>query len=92
MSDLLDNGSSRTFTSLPKIVFLYDRHFKVEAGFALSDLSDQKMDVLHGSLFSVVFFIIKTNRLAKCIGPGSEESLFIDDIRLCYRSKNMNTI
>ena len=32
------------------------------------------------------------NNNVKCLNPGVDGSLYVDDFLICYRSKNMNTI
>ena len=35
---------------------------------------------------------LKINNIVKCLNPGIDCSLYVDDFLICYRSKNMNTI
>ena len=41
---------------------------------------------------SVTLFSIKINNFVKKINPAVDCSLYVDDILICYRSKNMNTV
>ena len=72
--------------------FLSDRVFKVRAGATLSDLSQQEMGVPQGSILSVTLFGLKINSIVKVLKPTMKGSLFVDDILICMRSKNMRTI
>jgi len=72
--------------------FLSDRHFRVRVGTTLSDLHDQEMGVPQGSILSVTLFSVKINNIVKCIQPGVECSLYVDDFLICFRAKNMQTI
>ena len=45
-----------------------------------------------GSILSVTLFSLKINNIVKCLNPGVDCSLYIDDFLICFRSKNMNTI
>ena len=45
-----------------------------------------------GSILSVTIFSLKINKIVKCLNPGADCSLYVDDFLICYRSKNMNTI
>ena len=40
----------------------------------------------------VPLFCLKMNNIVKCLNPGVDYSLYVDDFLICYRSKNMNTI
>ena len=79
---------------LPSFIdnFLQDRTFKVKVGTTLSDLHNQEMGVPQGSILSVLLFSIKINKIVKCLKPGVDCSLYVDDFLICYRSKNMHTI
>ena len=70
--------------------FLTDRHFKV--GSTLSDSHEQEMGVPQGSILSPTLFSIKINSLARVLNQGVEGSLYVDDLLICYRAKNMNNI
>ena len=45
-----------------------------------------------GSILSLTLFSLKINNIVKCLNPGVDCSLYVDDFLICYRSKNMNTI
>ena len=91
MNDLHDFGLKGR---LPNFIqnFLTDRQFQVRVGSTLSDFQDQEMGVPQGSILSVTLFSIKINSIVKCLNPGVDCSLYVDDFLICYRSKNMNTI
>ena len=72
--------------------FLTDRHFKVKVGSTLSDSHEQEMGVPQGSILSPTLFSIKINSLAGVLNQGVEGSLYVDDLLICYRAKNMNNI
>jgi len=50
------------------------------------------MGVPQGSILSVTLFNIKINSITKCLAPGVDCSLYVDDFLICYRSKHMHTI
>jgi len=79
---------------LPSFIsnFLSDREFKVRVGSTLSDTHQQEMGVPQGSILSVTLFNIKINSITKCLAPGVDCSLYVDDFLICYRSKHMHTI
>ena len=72
--------------------FLSDGSFKVCVGSTLSDSFEQEQGVPQGSILSVTLFSIKINNIVKCLLPGVDCSLYVDDFVICYRSKNMRTI
>ena len=72
--------------------FLTDREFKVKVGSTLSELHNQGQGVPQGSILSVTLFSLKTNNIVKTLNPGFDFSLYVDDVLICYRSKNMHTI
>ena len=80
--------------SLPIFVqnFLSNREFKVRVGSTLSETHNQEQGVPQGSLLSVTLFSLKINNIVKCLNPGVDCSLCVDDFLICYRSKHMNTI
>ena len=41
---------------------------------------------------SVTLFSIKINNIVKCLNPGVDCSLYVDDFLICYRSKHVRTI
>ncbi len=91
MKDLSDFGLKGR---LPSFIenFLSDRNFKVRVGSTLSDTQQQEEGVPQGSILSVTLFGIKINNIVKCLSPGIDCSLYVDDFLICYRSKNMCTI
>ena len=91
LNDLHDLGLKGR---LPSFIssFLSDREFKVRVGSTLSDLHEQEMGVPQGSILSVTLFNIKINSITKCLAPGVDCSLYVDDFLICYRSKHMHTI
>ena len=91
MRDLEDLGLKGR---LPNFIsnFLEDRNFKVRVGSTLSDSFEQEQGVPQGSILSVSLFSIKINNIVKCLLPGTDCSLYVDDFLICYRSKNMRTI
>lgn len=72
--------------------FLENREFKVRIASTLSSQYQQEMGVPQGSILSVTLFGLKINGIAKCLAPGTEGSLFVDDFLACYRSKQMRSI
>ena len=72
--------------------FLSNREFKVRVGSTLSEAHNQEQGVPQGSILSVTLFSLKINNIVKCLNPGVDCSLYVDDFLSCYRSKNMNTI
>ena len=72
--------------------FLEDRTMKVRVGSTLSDCYDQEQGVPQGSILSTTLFNIKINNIVKCLDSKTDGSLYVDDFRICYRSKNMRTI
>ena len=91
MKDLEDFGLKGR---LPSFIFnfLSDRNFRVRVGSLLSDQQSQEEGVPQGSILSVTLFGIKINNIVKCLNPGVDCSLYVDDFLICYRSKNMHTI
>ena len=72
--------------------FLSNREFKVRVGSTLSEAYNQEQGVPQGSILSVTLFSLKINNIVKCLNPGVDCSLYVDDFLIFYRSKNMNTI
>jgi len=91
MKDLKDLG---LMGRLPIFInnFLNDRHFKVRVGASHSHLQEQEMGVPQGSILSVTLFSVKINNIVKCLNPGVDCSLYVDDFLICYRSKHIHTI
>ena len=65
---------------------------QVRIGFTLSDLYDQEQGVPQGSILSTISFNIKINNIVNCLYNKTDDSLYVDDFGICYRSKNMRTI
>ena len=78
---------------LPTFVrnFLSKRAFNVRVGSTLSEAHNQEQGVPQGSILSVTLFSLKRN-MVKCLNPGVDCSLHVDDFLIYYRSKNTNTI
>jgi len=74
---------------LPEFIggFLQDRQFCVRLGSTYSKEFSQEMGVPQGCILSVTLFCLKINSIVKCISPGVECSLYVDDFLICYRSK-----
>ena len=58
----------------------------------MSEAHNQEQGVPQGCILSVTLFSLKINNIVKCLNPGVDCSLYVDDFLICYRSKNMNTI
>ena len=71
--------------------FLSDRKFKVRIGSTHSDMKNQEDGVPQGSVLSVPLFSIKIN-ITKCLTPGVDVSLYVDDLLIYYRSKYIHVI
>ena len=71
---------------------LSNREFKVRVGSTLSETHNQEQGMPQGSILSVTLFSLKINNIVKCLNPGVDCSLYVDDFLICYRLKNMNTI
>ena len=71
---------------------IINRKFNVHVNDSLSNVHKQEMVVPQGSILSVTLFGLKINSIVKCISPGNDDSLYVDDFFICYRSKNMHTI
>ena len=91
MRDLKDLG---LMGRLPIFInsFLDNRNFRVRVGTSLSHIQEQEMGVPQGSILSVTLFSIKINNIVKCLNPGVDCSLYVDDFLICYRSKHIHTI
>ena len=71
--------------------FLSDCKFKVCIGSTLSDKKNQEEGVPQASVLSVTFSI-KINNITNCLNPRVDGSLYVDELQICYRSKNIHTI
>ena len=58
----------------------------------LSDLYDQEQGVPQGAILSTILFNVKLNGIIKCLAYKTDDSLYVDDFCICFRSKNMHTI
>ena len=58
----------------------------------MSEEKEQEMGVPQGSVLSVMLFGIKINDIVKNIDSGTNCALFVDDLLICCRAKNMNYI
>lgn len=72
--------------------FLSNRTFRVQVGTTMSDPQIQQQGVPQGSILSVTLFMVKINSVTDVIGRNMMCSLYVDDICICYRGKNMNII
>ena len=59
-------------------------------GSTFSDSRPQEMGVPQGSILSVTLFSLKLNSITRCLKPGVDCSLYVDDFQVCYRSSNMS--
>ena len=71
LADYWDVGFSG---HLPRFIqsFLSKRSFKVRVGSTLSELHEQKMGVLQGSILSPALFSIKINNIVKAVSKGTD--------------------
>ena len=91
LKDLFDmglKGNLHTFISS----FLSDREFNVRVNSTYSDIQEQEMRVPQVSIISVTLLSIKINSLAKVLNDNIDGYLYVDDLLICYRDKNMNII
>ena len=65
---------------------------QVRVGYSLSDYYEQEQGVTQGYVLSTTLFSIKINDIVKCLGNLTDCSLNVDDVCICYRSKNIGTI
>ena len=61
-------------------------------GSTLSELHEQEMGVLQGSILSLALFSIKINNIVKAVLKGTDCSLFVDDFALCVSGKTLNRV
>ena len=54
-------------------------------------MKNQEEGVSQGSVLTVTLFSIKKN-ITKCLTPGVDGSLYVDDLLICYRSKYIHAI
>ena len=79
---------------LPRFIqsFLSERSFRVRVGSTLSELLEQEMGVLQGSIRSPALFNIKINNIVKAVLKGTDCSLFVDDFDFCVSGKTLNRV
>ena len=79
MRDLHDLGLK---DRLPHFIsgFLSDHKSKVRIGSTLSNMKNQEEGVLQASVLSVTLFSIKINNISRCLTPGVDRSLYMDDL------------
>ena len=84
LADLWDLGFRG---HLPRFIqsFLSEHSFRVRVGSTLSELHEQEMGVLQGSILSLALFSIKINNIVKAV-------LFVDDFALCVSGKTLNRV
>ena len=68
------------------------RQFRVRVGDTLSNPHEQEMGVPQGSILSVTLLSVKINNIVKSVCPGVECFLYVDDLCIGYRSKQIQTI
>ena len=79
---------------LPNFIksFLEDRTIQVRVGSTLSDLYDQEQGVPQGAILSIILCNVKLNDIINCLDYKTDGSLYVDELCICFRSKNMRTI
>ena len=73
-------------------MFLKDRSFTVRVVSSFSASHPQEMGIPQGSILSVTLFSVKINSITRCLKPGVDCSLYVDDFQICYRSSNVSII
>ena len=91
MNDLHDFGI-RGRLSYFISAFLNERQFRVRVGNTFSNPHEQEVGIPQGSILHVTLFSVKINNIVKSVCPGVECFLYVDDFRICYRSRHMHTI
>lgn len=78
---------------LPRYIedFLTERTFRVKVGQSLSDKFEQKMGVPQGGVLSCTLFNIAINTVVEVIRGFVSYSLYVDDKRISFASKNYDT-
>ena len=61
-------------------------------GSTLSELYEQEMWVLQGSILSPALFNSKINNIVKAVLKGTDCSLFVDDFSLCVSGKTLKRV
>ena len=59
--------------------FLFNRELKVRVRSTLSEAHNQEKGVPQGSILSVTLFSLNINSIIKCLSPGVDCSLYVDD-------------
>ena len=90
MKDLHDAGLRG---HLPLFIksFLTNRSFRVRVDNTYSNVCCQEMGVPQGSILSATLFSLKINSIVKCLLPGIECSLYVDDFVISYASQLLGT-
>lgn len=70
--------------------FLSDRKFQVRIGNTLSRLHNLENGIPQGSVLSCTLFSIAINDICKVIKHPVQKSLFVDDLTVYLKSKNLN--
>ena len=78
---------------LPNFIksFLSDRQFRVQIGSTFTNLCKQEEGIPQGSIMSVTLFNKKINSITRCLTPGIDRYLYVDDFCITSRSKYMRT-
>ena len=71
--------------------FLEDRTTQVRVGSTLSDLYDQEQGGPQGAILPTTLFNVKLNDIINCLDYKKDDSLYVDDFCMCFRTKNMHT-
>ncbi len=90
MKDLYDAGLRGHLPLLIKS-FLDNRSFCVRVSDTRSNIFNQELGVPQGSILSVTLFSLKINNIVKCLLPGIQCSLYVDDFVISYASQLLNT-
>ena len=90
MKDLHSLGLQGRLLNLIKS-FLLDQQFQIRIRWTFSNLYKQEEGVLQGSILSVTLFNIKINSITRCLTPGIDGYLHVDDFCIISRSKYMRT-
>ena len=91
MKDLHSMGLQGRWPNFIKIFFLSERIFRVLVGLTFSNLHKQEEGIHQGNILSVTPFNIEINSITKCLTPGIEDYLYVDDFSITSRSKYMRT-
>ena len=69
--------------------FLSNRRLRVKVGNHFSDQYSLDLGVPQGSSLSVTLFLIAINTVSEFVGSHIQKSLFVDDMRISYASKDL---